>query len=197
MKTTLALFDFDGTITTCDTFFGFNKMLCGNPKYYTGLILYSPFIVLFLLKIISADVLKQHLLYFYLKGYNKTHLTQVAEQYYVYLVQNKYINPVVIAQLNTYVNDANTDVAIVSASADVWINVACKHFGAQCIATRLAFTDDGYFTGKFIGKNCNDQEKVERITEEYNLQDYTKIVAYGNSKHDIPMLNLAHQKNWV
>jgi phosphatidylglycerophosphatase C len=194
---TLVLFDFDGTLTTKDTFFGFNKFLCGKPKFYLGLLLYAPYIALFLLKILNADYLKRTLLYFYLKQYTQAHITNVAERYYEHMLNNNILRKELIATLNGFVTDTNTDVAIVSASPAVWLLPACNALGTKCIATQLEFNAQGYFTGNFIGLNCNDEEKVQRIKQTYNLNNYTHIIAYGNSIHDAPMLALAHQQHWI
>ncbi|MDX1956231.1 MAG: haloacid dehalogenase-like hydrolase, partial [Chitinophagaceae bacterium] len=46
-------------------------------------------------------------------------------------------------------------------------------------------------TGKLEGKNCNGEQKVVRIKEQFNLDEYKEIFAYGDSKGDRPMLQLA------
>ena len=61
----------------------------------------------------------------------------------------------------------------------------------EVIGTRLE-TNNGRYTGRFIGKNCNGEEKVRRIAKLYPRSQY-HIVAYGNSSGDIPMLQYAHE----
>lgn len=60
------------------------------------------------------------------------------------------------------------------------------------IATKLE-QKDGKLTGKFNGNNCYGTEKVLRIKEKYNLKEFEKIYAYGDSKGDREMLALAHE----
>ena len=45
-------------------------------------------------------------------------------------------------------------------------------------------------TGKFKTKNCFGIEKVNRIKEKINLENYDKIVVFGNGKGDYEMLQL-------
>ena len=45
-------------------------------------------------------------------------------------------------------------------------------------------------TGKFSTLNCNRNEKVRRIKEKYSLLDKEEIHVFGNSKGDIPMMEL-------
>ncbi|MEW6528158.1 MAG: haloacid dehalogenase-like hydrolase [Spirochaetota bacterium] len=52
----------------------------------------------------------------------------------------------------------------------------------------------GLLTGKFFGKNCYGPQKVKRIKEIYNLYDYQKIYAYGDSKGDKEMLAIADER---
>ena len=44
------------------------------------------------------------------------------------------------------------------------------------------------------GENCNGPEKIRRIKEILNLQDFDKIYAFGNSKGDKEMLSIADHK---
>ena len=58
------------------------------------------------------------------------------------------------------------------------------------IATRLEIKDD-LMTGKFLTKNCYGIEKVNRVKEAYNLDDYDCIYVYGDSRGDKELLELA------
>ena len=44
------------------------------------------------------------------------------------------------------------------------------------------------------GENCSGPEKIRRIKEILNLQDFDKIYAFGNSKGDKEMLSIADHK---
>jgi phosphatidylglycerophosphatase C len=54
-------------------------------------------------------------------------------------------------------------------------------------------------TGEYRGEDCTGQEKVKRVMEKVNLADYSKIYAYGDTKEDLDLLELAHEKyyQWI
>jgi len=51
----------------------------------------------------------------------------------------------------------------------------------------------GVVTGKLLSKNCYGIEKANRIQEVYNLSDYKHIYAYGDSRGDRELLELADE----
>jgi phosphoserine phosphatase len=58
------------------------------------------------------------------------------------------------------------------------------------LATRLE-VQDGRLTGKINQCNCHGQEKVRRIQAQFALAEYDKVLAYGDTAGDKPMLKLA------
>ncbi|GAB4237899.1 MAG: hypothetical protein Tsb0034_13230 [Ekhidna sp.] len=80
---------------------------------------------------------------------------------------------------------------IVSASPEDWIKPWADRFHIDVIATKLAFRND-HFIG-IDGKNCNGNEKVKRITQKLDINVFDKVIAYGDSKGDLPMLALASE----
>ena len=93
-----------------------------------------------------------------------------------------------------YINsiDGNPKIVVVSASINNYLKPWCDKLGFELISTELE-TVDGKLTGKFSTPNCNGFEKVIRINKKYNLSNYEEIHVFGNSKGDLPMLNL----RWV
>jgi HAD superfamily hydrolase (TIGR01490 family) len=81
-------------------------------------------------------------------------------------------------------------VVIVSASIACWLKPWCDRNGLELIATKLEIKD-GVVTGKLLTKNCYGKEKVNRVKELYNLNDYDYIYTYGDSRGDKELLELA------
>jgi len=84
----------------------------------------------------------------------------------------------------------NTEIVIVSASAANWIRKWSDTLLLELVSTSLEIKS-GMITGRIEGKNCQGQEKVRRILERWNLEDFDEIYAYGDSEADKPMLALA------
>ena len=84
-------------------------------------------------------------------------------------------------------------VVIVSACPRQILEPWCHAINADIIATEIETDQRSRITGKIAGKNCWGQEKVSRIRARYALKDYDGIFAYGDSKGDLPMFELADQ----
>ena len=54
----IAFFDFDGTITYKDSTINFIRFIKGNTKFFIGIFLLSPFLLLYKLNIISNNAIK-------------------------------------------------------------------------------------------------------------------------------------------
>ena len=53
---------------------------------------------------------------------------------------------------------------------------------------------EGELTGKFLEPNCNGIQKAIKINDKYDLSKYNEIHVFGNSKGDLPMLELGTHK---
>lgn len=51
-------------------------------------------------------------------------------------------------------------------------------------------------TGYYSTPDCSSEQKKLRIHEQYSLQDYYQVYAYGNSSEDLDMLSLATHPLW-
>jgi phosphatidylglycerophosphatase C len=84
-------------------------------------------------------------------------------------------------------------VVVVSASPENWLTEWCQELGVQCIATKMA-VNDNRITGKILGRNCHGKEKVRRIREAINLDQYSTVYCYGDTPGDRYMLDLGTYK---
>ena len=86
--------------------------------------------------------------------------------------------------------EQNADIHIVTASFREWIYAWTKENNLKLITTKLEIVDNK-ITGNFKTKNCYGIEKVNRIKEKINIENYDKIVVFGNGKGDYEMLQLS------
>jgi len=193
---TLALFDFDGTITTKDTFPLFFKFTFGSFYFYLGFSLFIPLFVLFKLKLYDAEKFKVKMISFYLKGKQKDWIEGKGKEFIQHLATANIIKTEFINKINEF-KRTGADVAVVSASPDAWIKQFCKQHTITCVCTQLAYTNNVY-TGKLNGNNCNGVEKKSRVAIQFNLSAYSNIIVFGDSvEGDGAMMELATEKNWV
>lgn len=191
MSKKIAFFDFDGTITTDDSLLKFIRFVVGDRRFLLGLVVLSPMLVLYKLKLIPNYKAKQYMLSWFFKGMSKDAFLKVANEYSLVHI-DKILRPKAIEKINWHKNQGHK-VVVVSASIECWLRPWCEKNGLELIATKLEIKDD-IVTGKLLSKNCYGVEKVNRIKEIYNLKDFEYIYSYGDSSGDKQMLELAHEK---
>ena len=187
----LALFDFDGTITKDDSLLKFIRFVVGDVRFVFGLVVLSPILVAYKLKLIPNYKAKQKMLSWFFKGMSKEAFFKVANEYSLVHI-DKILRPKAMEKISWHKAQGHK-VVIVSASIDCWLRPWCEKNGLELIATKLEIKDD-IVTGKLLSKNCYGVEKVNRIKEIYNLKDFEYIYSYGDSSGDKQMLELAHEK---
>lgn len=191
MKPSLALFDFDGTITKKDTFLEFIKFYKGATAYYLGMMLLSPFLILFKLKIFPNWKAKEMVIAHFFKGVSLVEFQKICDDFALQVIPG-IIRPKAIQKLKEHISQGDK-VVIVSASAENWISAYIKTLEIDLIATKLE-VKDGKITGKISGLNCYGAEKVNRIKAVLNKEQYGKIYAYGDSSGDKELLAFASER---
>lgn len=184
----LALFDFDGTITNKDSFLEFIKFTHGSFKFWVGMWLLSPVLFLYFIKIIPNHKAKAIVLGYFFKGWTEVWLTQYGRKF-ADRVLPKMLRPKAIEKLNWH-KEQGHHVYLISASAEPWLEGWCSQQDIELISTKLNY-EQGIFKGKLGSANCYGQEKVNRIKQEINLEAYSTVYAYGDSRGDKEMLAIA------
>jgi HAD superfamily hydrolase (TIGR01490 family) len=186
----LALCDFDGIITVADSLIKFIRFVVGDVKFMIGMIVLTPMLILYKLKIIPNYKAKQYMLSYFFKGMSIEKFQQVAKEYSL-----KHIDTILRPQAMEKIawhKEQGHKIVIVSASIECWLKPWCDKNKLELIATKLQI-QDGIVTGKFLTKNCYGIEKANRVKEQYNLDDYNYIYAYGDSSGDKELLELADE----
>jgi phosphatidylglycerophosphatase C len=187
----LVLFDFDGTITTKDTLLEFILFYRGKRNFFAGLVILSPILALHLLKVIKNWRAKQYFLAWYLKGESVDRFNERCRQFADTKIP-KLVRPKALEAIKQYKKEGY-HIAVVSASAENWVKPWCDFHELTCIATKLEVKNNA-ITGNISGKNCYGAEKCSRINEIFRLEDYSEVIAYGDTSGDKEMLDLAHKK---
>lgn len=188
---TLILLDFDGTITRKDSLFEFAKF-CHDPIHFGFVMLkLIPTLLITKLGLMDKQRGKEAFLRYFFKGMKNDAFNRLCHQFCTKKLPSL-IRPKAIHFIEEQHNNSS-DIYIVSASPENWILPWANSLKIKVIASRLQVTE-GCITGKLIGMNCNGQEKVKRILAQIDIERYHEIIAYGDSKGDLPMLELATVK---
>jgi len=116
---TLALFDFDGTLTTKDSLEEFVKFAVGKPSYYFKLALFSPIFFLYKIKIMDNSYAKELLFRLYFHKINEDEFKAVAQEYGETKI-NDIIREDIYEKFLQHIQDGDK-VLIVSASICSWL----------------------------------------------------------------------------
>ncbi|KMQ70566.1 HAD family hydrolase [Chryseobacterium koreense] len=188
----LYLFDFDGTLTYKDTMFLYLKFY--DPlKFNFQFIKHVPLFILLKLKLANAEKVKKSFISSILKGQRKSRIEEKTKKFF----ENYYPEIIRENALEFIKNrkSENTESYIVSASLDIWVKPFAEKLGMNLLATRAEFRDD-IFTGNFLGRNCNGTEKVSRIKEAIDGKKFDKIIAFGDTSGDRPMMDFADESHY-
>lgn len=189
----IAFFDFDGTITKADSTARFIRYLVGDSKFFIGILFLLPFMLLYILNIISNNSIKQILITYFFKGKSINEFKKHAEYFSLNMLE-PLIRKKALEQIAWHKENGH-DVVIVSASIDLWLRPWCIKNDIVLISSMLE-VNDNVITGKTRNKNCYGLEKVTRIKELYNLSEYSYIYSYGNSRGDYEMLKIANESHY-
>jgi phosphatidylglycerophosphatase C len=189
----IVAFDFDGTLTTHDSFTAFLRWKAQPLGYALGLVRLLPHIVAYgvhrdrgRLKAAAAAV--------FLRGMTQEALAKQAEAFAMRFAQSMLRPDAVQAWRNWRAQGAF--VVIVTASPEITIAPFARGLGADAlIGTRLALDAAGRVTGKLDGRNCRGPEKVARLKQAFG-QDMRLAAAYGDTSGDRDMIAIAETKGY-
>lgn len=189
----LALFDFDGTITTADTFVEFIRFNKSFLRFAIGFLLLSPVIIAFKLKLYPNWKAKELVITYFFKGTPLSDFEKMCHHFYTNKLKTL-IRPKALEEIAKH-HAAGYDVCIVSASPELWIKDWAEEQNVKLIGTKLEVKNN-QITGKIAGNNCYGFEKECRVKAAYDLPTYDVIEAYGDSSGDKELLALAHSAHF-
>ena len=189
-KTTLRAFDFDGTITTRDTFLLFLRFAAGKRRFYSGMVRLLPLIAKWKLRLLSTQRAKEAVFAHFCAGMSLSDFNALCADFAK--SHAALLRPLAVRTIEDSIANVET-VLIVSASIENYIAPFFADFGGQIAieATRAEVGENGRLTGRFIGENCKGAEKVRRILARFPERESYRLIAYGDSAGDREMLRFA------
>lgn len=187
----LALFDFDGTITTSDTFSPFVRSAVEPGRMLAGYVLLGPLAVGYRLGVVPASRARPVVARFGFRGLSAAAMRDRGRRYAADVLPRTMRRRAL--ERVAWHQEQGDDVVVVSASLDVYLRPWCESRGLKCICTELE-ERNGTLTGRYRHGDCSGAEKVRQIRERYALDRYSLVYAYGDTNEDREMLALAHRK---
>jgi phosphatidylglycerophosphatase C len=185
-KPALVLFDFDGTMTTKDSFRTFLENSCGSRfEFFIKYYLYCA-VSLLKLRLGASTVreMKERRATVFLANLDPSCLEELSQRFSTNEIP-RILRPEAEQRLKWH-KERGDDVYLVSASFDF-----CLASWAKKMSVGLLTNSMDWNKGRMTAPDCNYEEKPERIGQAVELSDYNSIYAYGYTAGDRPMLALA------
>ena len=187
----LALFDFDGTITTRDAYPIFIWLAVARWRLTLALVFTWPLIIAYRFGWFSGFTGRRLVAWI---GFYRASCAEIEKVAHNFADVNipALIRPEMWIKLNAHL-DQGDQVAIVSGSFDLYLQPWCAQWGLQLLCSSLQRSGD-HFTGYYDGLQCVGAEKARRVLEIFNLDQFAEVYAYGDTPDDQALLALAHRK---
>jgi len=186
----LALFDFDHTVTTCDTYARFLRRVATPAQLASAKWTVGPWLLGYRLKLVSAERIRRRVTAQVFPGRTpdeiEAHGVAFAREALPALVR-----PEVMARIGWHRQQGH-DVVLVSGSLDAYLRPWCAQHGLALLCNTLEVRD-GRLTGRYAARDIG-AHKADEIRRHHDLSRYARIHAYGDSGEDRPMLALAHER---
>ncbi|CAA6809819.1 MAG: Phosphoserine phosphatase (EC [uncultured Thiotrichaceae bacterium] len=188
----IAFFDFDGTISTRDSLWCFLRHTFG-ARLVLKLAQASPYILLFKAKLMKNDVAKANMFRVMFGDIAVRDFDAYGSSYSNESIQN-IVKESALDKIQWH-KEQGHEVVVVSASLKNWLQPWCEKQEVKLLCTQ--FTEDaGKMKWEYNPANCHGPAKVDRIKASYDLEQFDKIYAYGDSSGDTEMLAIADEPHY-
>jgi len=186
---TIAVFDFDGTLTRKDSFKNFLIYTFGFTSFFKGIAINIFPLTLYILRIISNHKAKEILFSHFFSGWKEEDFQSICTKYALLNIDSIINNEAL--QKACWHKSEHHVLVIVSASLTNWISPWAKTNGFIDIIATEPEIKNGLLTGKFKTHNCYGKEKLLRFLERYPARNKYFLYVYGDSVGDKQLLNIA------
>ena len=185
----LALFDFDHTISTCDTYSRFLRLVATPRQLARARWTVGPWLLGYRMGMVSAAAIRARATRAAFAGRDAAEIAALAAHYAQQLPA--LLRPDMVRRIEWHRAQGHRTV-VVSASLDLYLEPWCRQHGLELVCNRLQ-VDGARLTGLYEGGDIGPR-KAHEIRRRYVLDDYRRIHAYGDSREDRGMLALAHER---
>jgi HAD superfamily hydrolase (TIGR01490 family) len=182
----IAVFDFDGTLTTKDSFFRFLAWRRPRMQLTADLFATSPSLFMYAARLVSNETHKMAMFARRFRGMNLDDFDSLSHDFSLDQIPRILRAPAVDRLL--YHKCLGHRVVIVSASVGYWIEPWAGKLGVDdVIASRIEVLENR-LTGRLDGPNCYGTEKLRRFLARYPDRASYRLHAYGDSRGDEALL---------
>lgn len=187
----LALFDFDGTITTREMLPDFVHYAVPKWRLRLGKLILMPMVIGYRLGWVSGTAIRAAIARAGFRGMTVTDYEAKAKAFARDVLPGV-LRPEMMTRIAAHRASGDT-VVVVSGAYDVYLKHWCAEHGLDLIASMLEVRD-GRLTGRYAGAQNVLAEKARHVRERFNFSAYAEIHAHGDTPEDQHLLALATRK---
>lgn len=189
----IVAFDFDGTLTTRDSFTALLQWKAGPLRYASGVAKLAPELISYGFNrdrgLLKAAAAKQ-----FFGAARREDIESAALRFAEFQARNL-LRPDAVRTWKLW-RDRGARLVIVTASPEETVTPFARGLGADLlIGTRLQFDAQGRYTGRLDGANCRAEEKVRRLEAVFG-PGLRLTAAYGDTPGDHAMLAIADEAGY-
>jgi len=186
--------DFDGTLTTSNTFPRLLLDAGGWQNMIVNLLKESLSLLFTGLGIKSKSRMKEQLYERFFFRWSEEKFLSLCD---FSAKKNQHIvRPEMIQRIENAIAK-DEQIVVVTSNCEQLVRAYLKDYPQVDIIGTTLDIYQGQLSGRFKSPYCSGMEKVRRLLEKYpDKKDY-HLVVYGNSKEDIELLDLADEGHWV
>lgn len=189
----LALFDFDGTLTTCETFPAFIKHVLPKSRLRAGWLRLWPLVLGYRLRLVSGTRLRAAIIRLGFAGSAVDAVEQAGLRFAA-----EYLPGVLREDAMTRLDwhrQRGDRVLVVSGGLGLYLRPWAAAQGLELLCSELEVVD-GILSGGFAGAQCVGAEKARRVCERVDVAAFVQVHAYGDTPEDAELLALADRRHY-
>jgi len=187
----LALFDFDGTITTREMLPDFFRIAIPSRRFRIGKVLLAPLIIGYNLQVIPGTMIRSAIVRMGFSGVSYSEYELKGREFAANVLP-QVVRAEAIERIRWHQTKGDI-VVVVSGALDVYLGPWCNHYGVKLICSSLEHRN-GVLTGRYRGMQCVRSEKARLVESRFNIGSFDEVFAYGDTVEDRELLALASRK---
>jgi phosphatidylglycerophosphatase C len=188
-RATVAVFDFDGTMTHRDSTTSFCRATVPAGRLGRALIRLSPGLAGFALGLVPRQRTKELVLTALFAGVEEAELRRRAARWAATSLPGL-VRPTALSRVRWHQSRGHR-VVLASASLEMLVEPWARAAGIHDVLATALEVRDGRLTGRLRGRNCYGEEKVVRLRALLGDLAEVELYAYGDSRGDRELLAVA------
>lgn len=184
----LVLFDFDGTLTTVETFPLFVRAAASTWRVRLGGLLLAPLVLAYRAGAVPGTTVRAAIVRLAFSGMTRDAFEAKAGAFAAERFPTL-LRPAMVARLRAH-REAGDQVIVVSGNFEALLRPWCEAEGVELLASALECRG-GRLTGRYAGPQCAGEEKARRVRAFVGAWTRDAIEAHGDTVEDLPMLAMA------